>query len=138
MKEINVYLNFDGNCRQAMQFYKTCFGGELYVMPFSEAPPELKLPREAKDRLLHAKRTSGSAHLMASDLLPGMLFKPGNNFSVYVDCESPQEIEKLFAALGKKGKVTMPLQDAFWGSRFGMLTDQFGISWMFSLEKVKR
>jgi PhnB protein len=75
---------------------------------------------------------------MASDLVPGIPFKPGNNFSVYVDCESGQEIEKLFAAVGKKGKVTMPLQDAFWGSRFGMVTDQFGISWMFSLEKAKR
>jgi PhnB protein len=137
MKAINVYLTFDGNCREAMEFYKKCFGGELYMMRFSEAPADLKLPKESKDRIIHAKLTAGSAVLMASDTMPGMEFQHGNNFSVYVDCESEQEIKKLFAAVGKSGKVTMPLQDTFWGAYFGVLTDRFGISWMFSLEKPR-
>ena len=75
MKAINVYLTFDGNCREAMEFYKKCFGGELYMMAFAEAPAELELPKESKDRIIHAKLTAGSAVLMASDTMPGMEFQ---------------------------------------------------------------
>ena len=74
---------------------------------------------------------------MASDSMPGTTVKKGDNFSICVGCESPEEIERLFAAVGEKGKVTMPLQDTFWGARFGMLTDQFRINWMFNFEKPK-
>ena len=76
--------------------------------------------------------------VMASDTMPGMPFKQGNNFSICINCESPQELERLFSAVGERGKVTMPLQDTFWGARFGMLTDQFGINWMFNFEKPKQ
>lgn len=135
MKEITAYLTFDGNCRQAVQFYEKCLGAELQMMPFSEG--KFDFPAEAKDRIMHAKLTKGNAVLMASDAMPGMPFRQGNNFSVTVSCESLQEIERLFAALGEKGKVTMPLQDVFWGARFGMLTDQFGINWMFNFDMPK-
>jgi len=67
-----------------------------------------------------------------------MPFKQGNNFSICINCESLQELERLFTALGERGKVTMPLQDRFWGARFGMLTDQFGINWMFNFEQAKQ
>ncbi len=137
MKAINVYLTFDGNCRAAMEFYKKCFGGELYMMRFSEAPPDFEYPKKFKDKILHATLTSGSAILMASDAMPGVQLVQGNNFSVSVNCESRQEIERLFAAVGKNGKITMPLQDTFWGAYFGVLVDRFGINWMFSLEKSK-
>lgn len=135
MKEINVYLTFDGNCREAMKFYAKCLGGDLFMMPFSEAP--IDAPKEAKDKIIHATLKKGSAVLMASDTMPGMPLRKGDNFSVCIQCETPDEIEKLFAALGERGKVTMPLQDTFWNARFGMLTDQFGINWMFNLEKPK-
>jgi PhnB protein len=135
MKEISTYLTFDGSCREAMKFYAKCLGAELQLMPFSEGPGEV--PKEAGDRILHAKLTKGLAVLMASDTMPGMPLQRGNNFSVSINCESLQEIEELFTALGEKGKVSMPLQDAFWGARFGMLTDQFGINWMFNFEKPK-
>jgi len=135
MKDLTAYLNFDGNCRQAMKFYERCLGGELHLMPFSEVPGDH--PKEAKDRIMHARLAKGSASLMASDTMPGMPFTQGNNVSLAIGCESLQEIEKLFAALGENGKVTMPLQDTFWGARFGMLIDQFGIHWMFNFEKPK-
>jgi len=135
MKSVCVYLNFDGNCRQAMEFYKKCLGGELYTMPFSQAP--FDSPKEAKDRLIHAALQSGSTVLMASDIMPGMPFKQGNNFSVMIECENAAEQDRIFAALGEGGTVTMPLQDTFWEARFGMVTDQFGISWMFNLPKAK-
>ena len=135
MKELVTYLNFDGNCRDAMKFYERCLGGELHMMPFAEA--QFDYPKEAKDRILHARLTKGSAVLMASDTMPGMPFKQGNNFSISIHCESVQELERLFTALGEGGKVTMPLQDTFWGARFGMITDQFGVNWMFNFEKPK-
>lgn len=136
MKEIVTYLNFDGNCREAMQFYAHCLGAELMLSPFSDAPGT---PPEAKDRIMHARLSKGpSALLMASDIQPGMPFQPGTNFSVSIHCESVPEIDKLFSALSEKGKVSMPLQDTFWGARFGMLKDQFGIHWMLNFEYPKQ
>jgi PhnB protein len=74
---------------------------------------------------------------MASDIPPGVPFRLGNNFAICLQPESISETEKVFKAIGEKGQVTMPLQDTFWGARFGMLTDQFGINWMFNFEKPK-
>ena len=135
MKQILTYLMFDGNCREAMTFYEKCLGAELFLMPFSEVRGDF--PKEARDRIMHARLKQGDAILMAADTLPGKPTQRGNNFSVSVGCESLQEIERLFTALGEKGSVTMPLHDTFWGARFGMLTDRFGISWMFSFELPK-
>jgi PhnB protein len=139
MKEVVIHLNFDGNCREAMEFYKKCFGAELYLMPFSEMRGDLpKQAQESKDRIVHASLTKGSRFLMAADTMPGMPLQQGNNFTVSIQSESLQEIESLFAALGEKGKIVMPLQATFWTARFGMLTDQFGINWMFNFEPPKQ
>lgn len=94
-------------------------------------------PKEAKDRIMHSHLKAGPVALMASDIMPGMKFVAGSNFSICIDTESSQELEKLFSSIGESGKVTMPLQDTFWGARFGMVTDQFGVSWMFNFEKPK-
>jgi PhnB protein len=136
MKEIVTYLNFDGTCRQAMEFYKKCLGAELQLIPFSEVPGAL--PPEAKgaeNRIMHALLTKGPVRLMASDSLPGMDFRQGNNVWVSLHCESVPEAETVFAAFSEKAKIGMPLQETFWAARYGMLTDQFGIGWMFNLEK---
>ncbi len=139
MKELTAYLNFDGNAREAMTFYSKCLGAELCTMLWSAAPPgQCEVPPEAKDRIMHASLTKGSVILMAADTFPGTPFQKGNNFTININCESRQESERLFAALGEKGKVIMPLQDMFWGSFWGMLTDQFGINWMFSFEHPKK
>ena len=136
MKEVTPYLNFDGNCRQAMTFYKDCLGADLYLMPFSEVPGDF--PPEAKDKIMHARLSKGTTLLMASDAMPGMPLQRGNDIWISINCESLAEIEKLFGALGQNGTVRMPLHDAFWGARFGMLTDQFGVQWMFNFEQPKK
>jgi PhnB protein len=137
MKEVTTYLNFEGNCREAMTFYKKCLDAELFIMPFSETPCDV--PKEAKERIAHARLTKGTTPiLMASDTPPGMPLQKGNDFYISINCESQSETEKLFAALGEKGKVTMPLQDMFWGAYWGTLTDQFGIQWMFNFERPKQ
>jgi PhnB protein len=135
MKEMITYLNFDGSTREAMQFYQRCLGGDLMMQRFAEV--KVDVPPEAKDRIVHAKLTVGASTLMASDTLPGMAPHNGDNFSICLICESSEETEKFFTALGQNGKVTLPLQDMFWGARFGMIVDQFGVNWMFNYDKPK-
>ena len=133
MRTTNVYLNFDGNCRAAMTFYGQCLNAQPGFTRYADGPPDFCVDaKSTPDRILHAELHSGPFVLMASDTMPGMDFKPGNNFSISLSCESLAEMEKLFAAFSEHGKVILPMHDAFWGGRFGMLTDQFGIKWMFS------
>jgi PhnB protein len=136
MKTINAYLIFDGTCREAMTFYQECLGGELSTMAFGDGPFES--PPEAKDRLIHARLVNGSAILMASDTMPGMEYTQGNSFSVSLACDSDDEVQRLYDALVAGGKPTMPPHDAFWGARFAMFTDRFGVNWMLDHEHPKQ
>lgn len=133
MKNINPYLTFNGNCREAMTFYKDCLGGELKFMTFGESPMESGT--EDKNKIMHANLVHNNAVLMASDSMQSRPVDSGSNFTISVDCENEQEIETHFNAMARGGKVTMPLQDTFWGARFGMLTDKFGFQWMFNYNK---
>ena len=133
MKELTTYLIFNGNCRQAMQFYAKCLNAELHMMSFGESPGEI--PKEAKDRVMHARLAKGAAVVMASDNMPGMAFQQGDNFSIAVTCDNVDETDRIFNALADQGKIKMPLQETFWAFRFGMLTDQFGINWMVTFNK---
>jgi PhnB protein len=137
MKALQTYLNFDGDTRQAITFYHGCLGGELIMQTFKDA--KMDVPKGAEDRILHARlMNKGAAMLMASDTMPGMPFTPGNNFSINIECDDVSEEERIFTALAEGGKVTMPLQDTFWGARFGMLIDKFGVSWMLNCELPKK
>ena len=112
----NIYLTFDGNCREAMTFYGRCMQTEPGFTSFSEGPPEFAAMVESgPDRILHSELASGPVVLMASDRMPGTPFLQGNNFSISISCETQPEMDKLFAALGEGGKVTMPPHVAFWG-----------------------
>ncbi len=139
MTTVNVYLNFAGNCREAFEFYRSVFGGEFpYVgtfgqMPAMEGMPPL--PENMKDQIMHISLPiSKETVLMGSDAggewAPALTF--GNNFSIIMNTDTQTEANRIFTALGVKGKTTMPLGETFWGEYFGMLTDQFGINWMIS------
>ncbi|HMD71000.1 MAG TPA: VOC family protein [Bryobacteraceae bacterium] len=133
MNQTVAFLRFDGNCREAMEFYRQCFEAELFLLPYSQVPADVLTESErAQDRIMHATLTEGSTLLMAADTMVGAPFRRGDDFSVLVQCDSLPEQQRLFAALGEGGDVTMPLQDTFWGARFGMLTDRFGIRWMLN------
>jgi len=134
MKEINAYLIFNGNCREAMTFYQKCLGADLQLLPFSDAPGG-NIPPEARDRVMHARLSKGPTVIMASDDMPGMPFQQGSNFFISLNCESAQEVEKLFSSLSVNGKVKQAPQETFWAARFAMFTDQFGINWMLNLYK---
>ena len=136
MKAITPYLNFDGKTREAMTFYNKILGGDLNIQTFGDV--KAPGPPGSEDRVMHATVVSDSVHLMASDTMPGMPFIQGNNVHLNIDCDNIAEIERLFAGFSEGGKVTMPLQDQFWGARFGMLVDKFGMHWMFNCELPKK
>ena len=130
MKAIQPYLNFDGTARDAMTFYQKALGGDLQIHTFGDS--KIPVPPGAEDRVVNARLESGSAILMASDSPPGMSVTFGTSCHIYTDCDDKAEVDRLMKALGDGGKTTMPAQDMFWGAYFGMVTDKFGTSWMFS------
>lgn len=136
MQSINAYLNFDGNAREAMTFYQQCLGGSLEVMTF--AASGVPHPPGSGDRVVHARLQNGGAVLMASDVMPGMPFVQGNHAWLNIACESDAEVDALFAKLLEGGEAKMPPSDTFWNARFGMLTDRFGMNWMFNHERGAR
>lgn len=136
MKAFYAYLNFDGNTREAMTFYQKCFDAELTLQSFADV--KMDAPKGAENRIIHARLSKGNAVLMASDTQPGSPFIQGNNVHISVDCETIPETEKFFTALSEGARILMPLQDTFWGARFGMLTDKYGVGWMFNCETPKK
>ena len=134
MKTLNVYLFFNGNCEEAMNYYKKCLGGEIVsVMSFGES--NMPIPEEAKNRIMHAELKADNIYIMASDGTPDKQVTIGDNYSLSINCTSEEEQENVFNKLVSGGKVTMPLQDTFWGAKFGMLTDKFGINWILNFNK---
>ncbi len=143
MATTNTYLNFKGNCEEAFLFYKSVFGGEFnYIGRFGDMPAsdDYKVADSDKDKIMHVSLPIGTSILMGSDT--GGAWAPtfieGNNFSVSVSAESKTEADKIFKALAENGRITMPLENTFWGDYFGMLTDKFGINWMMSYDGINK
>ena len=142
MASVNVYLNYDGNCEEAFNFYKSVFGGEFgYVGRFKDMPPSedgaKAIPEEEGNRIMHISLPiSKETALMGSDTGGewASSYKQGNNFSVSINADSKEEADRLFNGLSQGGHVAMPLADTFWGSYFGMLVDKFGVNWMMSFD----
>lgn len=141
MATSNIYLTFDGNCEEAMTFYAKVFDTQLEnVMHFSDMPVQEgmpPMPEEILSRVSHSGLPiSAETRIMASDAAPnwGPPFQLGNNFSIYMNFDSPEEADKIFAALSEGGEVTMPMSNMFWGSYFGTITDQFGVQWMVNYD----
>ncbi len=132
---IDVYLNFNGNCREAAEFYAEVFGTEKpQIMTFGEAPPDpsFNLPDEAKNLVMHTRLTISGSTVMFSDVFPGMPFIQGNNISLSIVSENLDEVKTWFNKLKEGGKVGMDLQETFWSKCYGNLTDKFGIEWQIS------
>jgi PhnB protein len=143
MATTNIYLNFNGNCEEAFNFYKSVFGGEFgYLGRFGEMPENEghKVSEADKNKIMHVSLAIGKSILMGSDTGEeyGKYFVLGNNFSVSVTAESKTEDDQLFAGLADGGQVTMPLASTFWGDYFGMLTDKFGVNWMISFNEQQQ
>lgn len=139
---INPYLTFNGNCEEAMNFYKSVFGGEFSDfnrfgdMPASEENP---IPEDYKAKIMHISfPISSETVLMASDVNPAMSTVAfGQNISLSIATDSKERASDIFNGLSAGGQITMPIEDTFWGAYFGMLIDRFGISWMVNYDYPK-
>ena len=134
---MNVYLNFDGNCRAAIEFYCEVFGAEVEVLQtFGDAPGDMPVAPEHSDRVMHCTLRIGEGQLMASDRFPGREddHVVGNNFAINVPVVDREAAEALFPKLATGGEVQMPLAETFWGSLFGICRDRFGVDWMVNVD----
>ncbi|MBS4190818.1 glyoxalase/bleomycin resistance/extradiol dioxygenase family protein [Bacillus sp. FJAT-49705] len=134
---INVYLNFNGNCREAAEFYAEVFGTEKpQFMTFGESPqdPNYPLPEEAKDLIMHTRLNIDGSNVMFSDTFPGMPFVEGNNITLAIVNKDLDGLKSTFEKLKVGGTVAMELQETFWSKCYGQLTDKFGVNWQFNFE----
>lgn len=135
MTHISSYLTFNGNCRQAMEFYRECLGGELSLQSIGESPLAEKMPDQMKDCILHATLTRGSLVLMGSDMVEEKGLTRGNAVSLMLNCSSEEEIRGSYRRLADGGEATHELENTFWGALFGDLTDRYGNHWLLHFDK---
>jgi PhnB protein len=134
IQTLNPYLNFDGSADQAIKLYESALGAKVETIQRFGDVKEMPVAPEHKQRVMHAQLVIGGGVVMISDSPPGMPVARDSNVQVALHFDDPQEMAGKFDALAKGGQVAMPLQDTFWGARFGMLTDAFGIRWMFNCD----
>ena len=133
MDAIIPYLNFNGNAVEALSFYEKALGGAVTQRStFGEA--NMAQDDSMKDKILHAVFEAGNLKFMLSDCPPGVSVSSGDQVSLSLNFTSLESIEKTFAAIAEGGNITMPIQDTFWGARFAMTTDKFGVHWMFNYD----
>lgn len=131
---VKPYIAFQGNCREAFDFYKHAMNAEVQgMMSYGESP---MAGHGNDDKIMHAVLKIGDTVIMAADSVSDQHpITVGNNISLAVGVDTAEDAETMFAKMSEGGKVTMPIQETFWATRFGMLTDRFGVNWMFNCEK---
>jgi len=134
--KLNAYLNFKDKTRQAMEFYKSVFGGNLTVSTFKEFHASQDPSEE--NLIMHSVLEAGNGiTFMAADTPNRMEYKPGTNFSMSLSGDNEAELKGYFDKLSEGGHITQPLVKAMWGDMFGMLTDKFGVTWLVNITAPK-
>lgn len=134
--QLSPYLSFNGCCQAAFKFYEQCLGGKIEsMMPYEGSPMAAEVSPEWADKVMHAEFRLGENVLMGSDCMPDK-YEETKGASIMIAINNPAEAERAFQALAKNGTVTMPIQETFWATKFGMLVDQFGIPWMINCDQA--
>ena len=132
--KIVTSLSFAGNCREALEFYAKVLGGEITAaMRYGDAPPEMPMPAEMKDWLMHCWLQVGDQAIMGSDMHSDWathINEPKNGFDVTLHTEDKAEAQRWYDQLSEGGQQMMPFAETFWSPGFGSLTDKFGVPWM--------
>jgi PhnB protein len=132
---LTPYLLLDGNCKQAMEFYKSVFGGQLTLTKVGESAMKDYMPPAMHDKVVNARLISGAVDISASDWLrPDQKPIQGNTVCLYLSGGTHNELKLLFDKLSEGAEVTDPLKEEFFGT-YGALNDKFGIRWMFQADK---
>jgi PhnB protein len=133
--QLEPYLFFHGRCEEALNFYAQCLRGEIKGLNrFAGSPMEGQVDAGFRDKIMHASFEAGGVKFMASDGRPGPAPDGEDDIALCISTNDAAEGERIFNALAAGGSVEMPLADAFWGGKFGSLTDRFGVQWMVSVE----
>ena len=129
---LNPYISFNGDAKQAMEFYQQVLGGTLAVNSFGE----FGMTDAPADGVMHARLDSAAGYtIMASDLAPGMPHNAGDSISISISGDAAEELRGYWEKLAAAGEVSMPLEKQVWGDEFGLLKDQFGIHWMVNISQ---
>lgn len=132
--KLNSYIGFKDNARQAAEFYKSVFGGELFMDTFEKYnSPEMPVSDDDKNKIMHAYLKGNDIELMMADTPTGMEFHQGGQISLTLNGDDEAKLREYWDKLAEGGNVTMPLDKAPWGDTFGMLTDKFGVNWMIDI-----
>ncbi len=132
---LNTYLNFNGNCEAAFEYYAQHLGGKIIVkVPYMTGP---NMPPGMDGKLMHARIEIAGTVLMASDTPAGRYAPMGSNF-LSLSVDSKEEAERIYAALSTGGEIRMKMEETFFAHRFAMFTDKFGVNWMVLHEKTER
>jgi PhnB protein len=133
--KLNPHLAFDGRCETAFHFYEKCLGAQIVLMMrYDEVPTPMQLPPDWGKKIVHATLKVGDDQLTGADVPPESYQKP-QGMSVLLHIPTSSEADRIFKTLAENGYVQLPLEETFWAQRFGILVDQFGISWMINCEK---
>jgi PhnB protein len=128
---LNPYISFTDNARQALEFYRGVFGGELTVNTFGDFG---QADSPDANKIMHGMLvTESGLALMGADTPAGMTHNPGDNISVSLSGDDADELRGYWDKLSANGTVSVPLEKQMWGDEFGMCTDQFGINWMVNI-----
>jgi PhnB protein len=131
MAVIQAYLFFENQqCKEAMEFYHSCIGGDLFLQTIAESPAKDHFPPEMHNNIMHASISKGDLMLMASDYMDNVPYKVGNNVSLSLTCDSREEMDSVFRKLAEGGSIYQEPKEEFWGDVFGNLTDKYGVIWM--------
>jgi PhnB protein len=136
MAKMSPYLTFNGNCKEAMNFYKEIFGGELSLMTAGESPVASQMPPKYHNSILHSSLKTDDFEIMATDMVPGE-FIEGNTVHMCLVCKSEKEIHSLFEKLSAGGKINQPVNQMFFGL-IGDATDKFGKHWVLEFDSPQK
>ena len=132
-----AYLNFNGNCRAAFDFYRDVFRGEITMrMTYGDSPMREQTPADSHGLIMHSQLEADGATLMGADGPPPHATVGGKSTCINIIVDTPEEADRIYAALSAGGEIQMPLQETFWAHRWGSFTDRFGKPWMINCMKA--
>ena len=129
---IYPFLTFNGNCKEAMRFYQSCFGGDLHFTYLGDTPGGKQFPLEIRQLVLHASLVSEHVRLFASDLGGEEGVASGNSISLWISITAPEQLQSVFRKLARNGEVTAPLSAGTLQGQWATLTDRYAVQWIFS------